>query len=46
MNKSKQMKMDNITPTFRKTKKEKKLKRKYMIYKKGGHRRTQKWNKK
>lgn len=33
--------MDDTYPTYRKTKKEKKLKRRFRIYKKGGHRRTQ-----
>jgi len=33
---------DYSTPSFRKTKKEKKLKRKYRVYKKGGHERFKK----
>ncbi len=33
---------DYVVPTYRKTKKEKKLKRKRRVYKKGGQRRTQK----
>lgn len=34
--------MEDTCPAYRKTKKEKRLKRSFRIYKKGGHRRTQK----